>query len=94
VRRAGPFVAALLSCLFPGLGQLYNRDLVRALLFLGAGVFLLYGPIQPLAVPIDLEDPGPGLARVLLESLPFLALTTWSAVDAYRRAGRGVADPP
>lgn len=83
-----PLFAALLSGLFPGLGQLYNQDLVRAALFLGGGVFLLYGPIQPLSVPIDLGDPGPGLAKVLLESVPFLVLTAWSVVDAYRRAGR------
>jgi TM2 domain-containing membrane protein YozV/ribosomal protein L40E len=33
-----PFVAGALSALVPGLGQLYNRELKRALIFLIAGV--------------------------------------------------------
>lgn len=81
-------IAAFLSGLFPGLGQLYNRDLLRALLFFGGGILLGFMPIGPLTVPIDPADPIPGLQRVLLESLPFLLLALWSVVDAYRRADR------
>ena len=32
-----PFVAAVLSVIFPGLGQLYNRDLERGLAFIVGG---------------------------------------------------------
>lgn len=80
--------AAFLSGIFPGLGQLYNRDLLRAVLFFGAGAALAFGPIGPLTVPIDPADPMPGLQRVLLETMPFLVLALWSVVDAYRRAYR------
>ena len=33
-----PFVAAALSALFPGLGQLYNRQLEKGMALIGAGV--------------------------------------------------------
>ena len=33
-----PFVAAALSAILPGLGQLYNRELERGLAFVAAGV--------------------------------------------------------
>lgn len=33
-----PFVAALLSALFPGLGQLYNRELEKGLLVVAASI--------------------------------------------------------
>ena len=36
--RRKPLVAAALSGVFPGLGQLYNRDRLKALLFLGGDV--------------------------------------------------------
>jgi len=88
VSHRRPWIAAFLSGLFPGLGQLYNRDFLRAALFFVAGILTSFGPLNPLAVPIDLENPVPGLQRVLLESLPFLLLALWSVVDAYRRASR------
>jgi TM2 domain-containing membrane protein YozV len=88
MKRGRAWIAAFLSGLFPGLGQLYNRDLPRGLLFFGAGILLGFLPIGPLTVPIDPADPIPGLQRVLLESLPFLLLAVWSVLDAYRRADR------
>ena len=33
-----PFVAAVLSALFPGLGQLYNRQLEKGIVFVAAGM--------------------------------------------------------
>jgi TM2 domain-containing membrane protein YozV len=38
VDGGNPFVAAALSALVPGLGQLYNRELQRGLVFLVAGL--------------------------------------------------------
>jgi TM2 domain-containing membrane protein YozV len=85
-RRA--IVAVVLSGLFPGLGQLYNREKLKALLFFGAGVVTGFGPLSPLDVDIDLNDPAAGLRKILLASLPFLAIAVWSVVDAYRTAKR------
>ena len=88
-RRRSPILAVVLSGLFPGLGQLYNRERLKALLFFAGGVLTAFGPLNPLDVDIDLSDPAPGLRKVLLASLPFLAIATWSVIDAYRTAQRG-----
>lgn len=82
-------LAMTLSGLFPGLGQLYNREPWRALAFFAAGVLTGFGPWNPLDIDIDIDDPVRGLRNVLLASLPFMAVALWSVIDAYRRA-----DPP
>jgi hypothetical protein len=78
----------MLSGIFPGLGQLYNRERVKALLFFVGGAVIGFGPLSPLDTDIDLDNPIAGLRRVLLLSLPFLAIALWSVVDAYRTAQR------
>jgi hypothetical protein len=80
-------LAMTLSGIFPGLGQLYNREPWRALAFFAAAVVTGFGPWNPLAIDIDIDDPVAGLRNVLLASIPFLAIALWSVIDAYRRAG-------
>ncbi len=87
-RRRSPLLAAFLSGIFPGLGQLYNRERLKTLLFLAGGALTAFGPFDPLDVDIDMNDPAAGLRKVLLASLPFLAIATWSVIDAYRTARR------
>jgi hypothetical protein len=86
--RRSPLLAAVLSGLFPGLGQLYNRERLKALLFLIGGVVTAVGPLSPLDVDIDLDNPAAGMRNVLLASLPFLIVALWSVFDAYRTARR------
>ena len=86
--RRSPILAAFLSGIFPGFGQLYNRERLKALLFFACGAVSAFGPFNPLDVDIDLNDPAAGLRKVLLASLPFLLIATWSAIDAYRTARR------
>ena len=81
-------IALILSGLFPGLGQLYNRQIVKGVVFLGLGVVLSW--LVARAVPLDpvelLEQgvkPGAILAAVVL-----LAIWLWSIVDAWRGAAR------
>jgi hypothetical protein len=81
-------LAAFLSGLFPGLGQLYNRQRLKAVLFLIGAVITGFGPLSPLDVDISPDDPVSGLRNVLLASAPFLILALWSVVDAYRVARR------
>lgn len=83
-----PLLAAFLSGVFPGLGQLYNRERLKGLLFFAVGAVTAFGPFNPLDVDIDLNDPAVGLRKVLLASLPFFVVATWSVVDAYRTAQR------
>ena len=51
--RRSPLVALILSGLFPGLGQLYNRQRWKALLFLAAGILTAFGPSGPADLDID-----------------------------------------
>jgi hypothetical protein len=87
-RRRRPLVAVVLSGLFPGLGQLYNRQWLKALLFLVGAALTGFGPLSPLDVNIDLDDPAASLRKALLLSVPFLAVALWSVIDAYRTARR------
>ena len=79
-------VALILSGVFPGLGQLYNRDWLRGAAFLIAGVLLSW--LVTRALPRDLEvlasAPLPAIALGALALL--LAVWIWSVVDAWRRA--------
>jgi len=89
-RRRSPLLAVILSGFFPGLGQLYNGEKRKALLFVLGGVVTGFGPLSPLDVDIDPSAPTGGLERVLLASVPFLAIQLWSVVDALRVARRTV----
>ena len=88
VQHRRPVLAVFLSGLFPGLGQLYNRQPLKALAFLVGAVLTGFGPLSPLDVDISPDDPAAGLRQVLLASAPFLILALWSVVDAYRVARR------
>lgn len=77
-------VAVALSLLFPGLGQLYNRDWRKGGLFVLGGLLTGFGPLQPIDTSAVMGDPIAGLRATLLAALPFLALVVWSAIDAYR----------
>jgi hypothetical protein len=88
-RRRSPLLAAVLSGLFPGLGQLYNRERLKALLFVIGGVVASV-PLGLLDVDIDLDNPAAGMRRLLLTSLPFLVVALWSVIDAYRTARRPI----
>jgi hypothetical protein len=81
-------IALILSGTFPGLGQLYNRQFLKGVLFLVAGAGLSWHVAR--AVPIDplaLIERGVSLAAVLA-LLVLLAVWFWSVVDAWRGASR------
>ena len=85
-RRA--MIAFILSGVFPGLGQLYNRQPLKGGVFLAAGIALswLIGRL----VPTDLD----ALASASLGAYPILmlclllAIWLWSAIDAWRVGSR------
>ena len=79
-------VALILSGIFPGLGQLYNRQWLKGAAFVVAGLVLSW--LLTRALPGDLEalssasvDPSTFWALGLL-----LAVWLWSLVDAWRGA--------
>jgi hypothetical protein len=79
--------AVILSGIFPGLGQLYNRDLFKAALFVAPAIGLSWIVTRAVSVdPLALIERGLGLT-VMLAMLALLAIWLWSAVDAWRSAG-------
>ena len=75
----------LLSGIFPGLGQLYNREYLKAVLFIMPGAVLTWLFMR--AVPTDilaLAQPGPSL---ILPMVLLLVVWLWAIVDAWRVAG-------
>ncbi len=70
-------LAAVLSAILPGAGQLYNRQWLKGAAFLIAMV-VLSAFIQPETL---LFEPS---AMALLPLVALLGLAIWSVVDAYR----------
>jgi len=80
--RRRKIIAVFLSGVFPGLGQFYNRQPIKAIILLVAGIVLawLWARAAP-ADPLALAQPDTTLL-VLLCAL--LAVWLWSLVDAWR----------
>ncbi|PYM73412.1 MAG: hypothetical protein DME03_15595 [Candidatus Rokuibacteriota bacterium] len=76
----------MLSGIFPGIGQLYNRQPVKGAIGLALGVALTWAAARAApADPLALGQPG---ADVLVPLLALLAVWAWSLIDAWRVAGR------
>ena len=91
--RRSPIAAAFLSGIFPGLGQLYNRQFRKAALFALGAILTGVWPLSPLDMDIDPGDVGAGLRRVLLASIPFIVIALWSVIDA-SQATSSMPPPP
>lgn len=70
-------MAAALSAVLPGAGQLYNRQWLKGIGFL-VPVLVLSAFIRP---EMLLPEPSP---MALLALVVLLGLAIWSVVDAYR----------
>jgi hypothetical protein len=84
--RRQQVIALILSGVFPGLGQFYNRQPGKGAAFLAAGVVLTW--LLGRAVPTDsllLIQPE---ARLILPLCILLIVWLWSLLDAWRVAGR------
>ena len=86
VVRRRRVVALILSGIFPGLGQLYNRQAAKGVISVAVGLVLswLVGRATP-TDPLALDRPGPALLAPLCA---LLAVWLWSIIDAWRTAGR------
>jgi hypothetical protein len=84
--RRRQLIAVVLSGVFPGLGQFYNRQHIKGIAFLVPGLVLtwLFGRVTPVD-PRALARPG---ADLLVPLLALLGVWIWSVVDAWRAAGR------
>ena len=79
-------VALILSGVFLGLGQLYNRQLLKGTMFLTAGVVLSWLLVR--TIPTDPTALAHAGAAPFVLLLVLLAIWLWSLVDAWREAGR------
>ena len=84
--RRRKVVAFILSGIFPGLGQFYNRQPAKGAAFVVAGVAL--GWLSSRAMPSDLLTPTPLEANLLILLCLLLGIWLWSLIDAWRAAGR------
>ena len=85
-------VALVLSGIFPGIGQFYNRQPMKGAGFLVAGAVLSW--VAGRAVPVDqlmqnlLAGKSPLSLALILPLCLLLIVWCWSLVDAWRVAGR------
>jgi hypothetical protein len=84
--RRRQVVGFLLSGVFPGLGQLYNREYLKGALFIIPGAFLSW--LASREIPADLLALAQPSAALMLLLAALLALWLWAIVDAWRVAGR------
>lgn len=84
--RRRQVIALMLSGIFPGIGQLYNRQPVKGAIGVVLGLVLTWAAARAApADPVALAQPG---ADVLGPLLALLAVWVWSLVDAWRAAGQ------
>ena len=76
----------ILSGIFPGLGQLYNREYLKGVLFIIPGAVLTWLLFR--AIPADLLALAQPNAMLMLLLVLLLALWLWAIIDAWRVAGR------
>ena len=91
-------VAFILSGIFPGLGQLYNRQPLKAVAFIAAGGVLTWLTGRSVSVDRLLQAALSGQDALLQQDLLgvsvilplclLLLIWGWSLVDAWRLAGR------
>ena len=79
-------LALILSGVFPGLGQFYNREWIKGAGFVIAGLVLSWRLTSALPRDLDAMVSTPLTAGVLGALVLLLAVWVWSVVDAWRRA--------
>ena len=83
--RRRQVVGFILSGIFPGLGQLYNREYLKGVLFLIPGAVLIW--LIGRATPTDLLALAQPSATLMLLLAALLAVWLWAIIDAWRVAG-------
>jgi TM2 domain-containing membrane protein YozV len=83
--RRRQVVGFILSGIFPGLGQLYNREYLKGVLFVVPSAVLTWFVVQ--AMPTDLLALAQPSAALMLLLAALLAIWLWAIVDAWKVAG-------
>jgi hypothetical protein len=85
-KRRRQVVGFILSGLFPGLGQLYNREYLKGVLFIIPGAVLNWLVFR--AAPTDLLALAQPSGTLMLLLAAVLAVWLWAIIDAWKVAGR------
>jgi hypothetical protein len=85
--RRRQVVGFILSGIFPGLGQLYNREYLKGVLFIIPGAVLSW--LVGRAAPTDLLALAQPSATLMLLLAALLAIWLWAIIDAWRAACGG-----
>ena len=86
VKRRRQLVGFILSGIFPGLGQLYNREYLKGALFIVPSAVLTW--LLYRAVPTDLLALAQPNSNLMLLVAALLAIWLWAIADAWRVAGK------
>ena len=84
--RRRQVVGLLLSGIFPGLGQLYNREYLKGVLFIIPGAVSSW--LATRAIPADLLALARPSAALTLPLAALLGVWLWAIIDAWRVAER------
>jgi hypothetical protein len=84
--RRRQVVGFILSGIFPGLGQLYNREYLKGVLFVVPSAVLTWFVFR--ATPTDLLALAQPSATLMLLLAALLAIWLWAIIDAWRAGGR------
>jgi TM2 domain-containing membrane protein YozV len=85
ISQKNPLHAAILSLFFPGVGQVYNGQILKGVIFLVVDLFLEI--INDIIYELYFLEDGP-LSLLILVSIPFIGFYIIAAVDAYITAGK------
>jgi hypothetical protein len=83
--RRRQVVGFILSGIFPGLGQFYNRESLKGALFIVPSAVLTW--LVGRAAPTDLLALAQPSATLMLLLAALLAIWLWAIIDAWRVAG-------
>lgn len=89
IKRKNPLVALLLSAVLPGLGQIYNTQILKGLVLVGLNFAISFLVKEPLILVLESSGPlenRPGFIVVLGYAVAGLALLIFSMIDAKKTA--------
>jgi hypothetical protein len=84
--RRRQVVGFILSGIFPGLGQLYNREYLKGVLFIVPSAVLTWLVFR--AAPTDLLALAQPSTMLMLLLAVLLVIWLWAIIDAWRVGGR------
>ena len=90
-RKKNPMLALILSAIFPGLGQIYVKQIPKGIVLIGLNLIINFLLIEPLEVLINSGGSAPDNSTVLIVAgytIAGLILWLYAIIDAKKTADR------